>query len=410
MPNFVGENRMKTGNFFVRNGLLLASLWLAGIHGAKGDAPPANDKFKGLEFRELGPAVMGGRIDDFAVVESNPNIVFVGVASGGVWKTTNNGITWEPVFDKEGVSTIGDIATAPSDPSIVWVGTGEANNRQSSSWGDGVYKSMDGGATWKHLGLKETHHIGRIVVHPTDPDTVYVAALGDLWGPNRERGVFMSKDGGATWNQTLIINEDTGVSDIAIDPQSPNILYAAAYERRRTAFGYNGGGPGSGIYRSTDSGMHWTKLGTGGVGRGLPTGDMGRCAVDIYRKNSNIVYVLIEHATAGGVYRSEDKGQTWTHQSDTNPRPSYFSQLRIDPNNDLKLWLGGVNIYMSEDGGKTFVQTRFQGVHSDVHGIWIDPADSDHLIIGCDGGVWTTVDSGRHWSHQNNFPLGQFYE
>src|SRR5580692_7600778 len=202
-----------------------------------------------------------------------------------VLKTINGGITWQALFEDQPNPSIGDVTLAPSNPSIVYVGTGEPNNRQSSSWGDGVYKSMDGGATWKHMGLKETHHIGRIAVHPTDPDTVYVAAMGDLWGPNKERGVFMSKDGGATWNQTLIINEDTGVSDIAIDPQSPNIIYAAAYQRRRTSFGYNGGGPGSGIYRSTDSGLHWTKLGGTGVGRGLPTGDMGRCAIDIYRKN-----------------------------------------------------------------------------------------------------------------------------
>src|SRR6185437_8149890 len=219
-----------------------------------------------------------------------------------------------------------------------------------------------------HLGLKETHHIGRIVVHPTNPDIVYVAAGGDLWGPNKERGVYMSTDGGAHWSQTLFVNDDTGVSDIAIDAQSPNILYACANQRRRTVFGYNGGGPGSALYRSTDGGAHWTKLGGTGLGRGLPAGDMGRSAIDIYRKNTNVVYALIEHATAGGVYKSEDKGATWTRQSETNPRPSYFSQIRVDPNNELKIWLGGVNIYMSEDSGKTFDQTRFRDVHSDVHG------------------------------------------
>jgi photosystem II stability/assembly factor-like uncharacterized protein len=385
-------------------------LSLALLAGGALAQPNYENILKNLKFRGIGPATMGGRIDDFAVVESDPRIIYVGAAGGGLFKTVNGGMTWQAVFEDQSNPSIGDVTLAPSNPSIVYVGTGEANNRQSSSWGDGVYKSMDAGLTWKHLGLKETHHIGRIVVHPTDPDIVYVAALGDLWGPNKERGVFMSKDGGATWNQTLAINEDTGVSDIAIDPQSPNILYAAAYQRRRTVFGYNGGGPGGGIYRSTDSGLHWTKLGTGGVGRGLPTGDMGRCAVDIYRKNTNIVYVLIEHATAGGVYRSEDKGQTWTHQGDTNPRPSYFSQLRVDPNNDLKLWMGGVNIYMSEDAGKTFVQDRFRDVHSDNHGIWIDPANSDHLLSGNDGGVWVTWDSGRNWQHLNNIALGQFYE
>ena len=230
---------------------------------------------------------MGGRLDDFAVVESDPRIIYLGAAAGGLFKTVNGGQSWQPLFEDQPNPSIGDIALAPSNPAILYVGTGEANNRQSSSWGDGVYKSMDAGATWVHLGLKETHHIGRIVVHPTDPNIVYVAALGDLWGPNKERGVFMSTDGGAHWTQPLFVNEDTGVSDIAIDPQSPNILYAAAYQHRRTVFGYNGGGPGSGIYRSTDGGLHWTKLVGGAsstLGRGLPaTGDLGRCALEVYR-------------------------------------------------------------------------------------------------------------------------------
>jgi hypothetical protein len=254
---------------------------------------------KGLKFRSIGPAVMGGRVDDFAVVDSDPLTFYVGTAAGGVLKTTNGGTTWEHVFDEVGSPSIGDVTLAPSNSAIIYVGTGEANNRQSSSWGNGVYKSMDAGKTWKHQGLQQTHHIGRIVVHPTNPDLVYVAARGDLWGPNPERGVFMSTDGGATWNKTLYIDDDTGVSDIAIDPHSPNVLYAAAYMRRRTVFGYNGGGPKSGLYRSLDGGRTWEKL-----TKGLPTtGDVGRCAVEVFRKNSNIVYALIEHMTQGGVYR-----------------------------------------------------------------------------------------------------------
>ena len=361
---------------------------------------------KNLKFRNIGPATMGGRVDDLAVVESDPRIIYVGSAAGGIFKTVNGGNTWQPIFDDQPNPSIGDLALAPSNPSILYVGTGEANNRQSSSWGNGVYKSMDAGVTWIHLGLEETHHIGRIVVHPTNPDIVYVAALGDLWGPNKERGVYKSTDGGATWTLTLAINENTGVSDIAIDPASPNILYAAAYQRRRTVFGYNGGGPDAGLYRSIDGGTHWNKM-----AGGLPaTGDVGRCSIDIYRKNTNIVYAEFEHATLGGVYRSEDKGATWTRMSDTNPRPSYFSQIRVDPNNDQKIWLGGVNIYMSEDGGRTFAQTRFRDVHSDVHAIWIDPANSDHMLSGNDGGVWVTWDSGRNWRHLNNIAIGQFYE
>ena len=384
------------------NPLVLFALLTAGAI-----AQTAHDAvLKNLKFRNIGPATMGGRVDDLAVVESDPRIIYVGSAAGGIFKTVNGGNTWQPIFDDQPNPSIGDLALAPSNPSILYVGTGEANNRQSSSWGNGVYKSMDAGVTWIHLGLEETHHIGRIVVHPTNPDIVYVAALGDLWGPNKERGVYKSTDGGATWTQPLAINENTGVSDIAIDPTSPNILYAAAYQRRRTVFGYNGGGPDGGLYRSIDGGNHWTKM-----AGGLPaTGDVGRCSIDIYRKNTNIVYAEFEHATLGGVYRSEDKGATWTRMSDTNPRPSYFSQIRVDPNNDQKIWLGGVNIYMSEDGGRTFVQTRFRDVHSDVHAIWIDPANSDHMLSGNDGGVWVTWDSGRNWRHLNNIAIGQFYE
>ncbi|HUA85299.1 MAG TPA: hypothetical protein VMB85_15660 [Bryobacteraceae bacterium] len=367
--------------------------------------PSFDTALQNLKFRSIGPAEMGGRIDDLAVVESDPRIIYVGAAAGGIFKSVNGGATWKAIFENQPNPSIGDLALAPSNPSILYVGTGEANNRQSSSWGDGVYKSMDGGTTFVHLGLAETHHIGRIVVHPADPNIVYVAAQGDLWGPNKERGVYKSTDGGATWTQVLYIDEDTGATDIAIDLQSPNILYAAMYQRRRTAFGFNGGGPGSGLYRSVDSGAHWTRM-----THGLPSGDLGRCALDVYRKNPNIVYAEVQNAKEGGVYRSEDKGETWTHMSDTDPRPSYFSQIRVDPDNENRIWMGGVNIYMSEDGGRTFTQARFERVHSDVHAIWIDPHNSDHLLIGNDGGVWVSYDSGRAWRHINNFAVGQFYE
>ncbi len=376
-------------------------------YAAPADQPSPTDKLKNLEFRELGPATMGGRIDDFAVVESNPNIVFVGAASGGVWKTTNNGTTWEPVFDKEGVSSIGDIAIAPSDPSIVWVGTGEPNNRQSSSWGDGAYKSLDGGKTWKKMGLDATRHIGRIVIHPKNPDVVYVAALGRLWGPNPERGVYKSTDGGKTWTQSLKINDDTGVSDIAMDPQSPDTLYAAAYQRRRTPFGFNGGGIGSAIYKTTDGGATWKKL-----TKGLPYengGETGRIGLDIYRKDPNIVYALVQHEK-GGTYRSEDKGETWKKMGDTNPRPSYYSQIRVDPNNDLRIWELGARMYYSEDGGKTFSTQRVKKIHGDFHAMWIDPADSNHVITGSDGGIHWSYDNGRTWDFINTIAIGQFYE
>jgi photosystem II stability/assembly factor-like uncharacterized protein len=370
-------------------------------------AQPAHEAaLKNLKFREIGPAIMGGRVDDFAVVESDPRIIYVGSAAGGVFKTVNGGASWTPIFDDQPNSTIGDIALAPSDPSIVWVGTGEPNNRQSSSWGNGIYKSMDAGKTWTHMGLKDTQSIGRVVIHPTNPNIVYVAALGHLWGPNKERGVFKTSDGGTTWTQSLYINDDTGVSDIAMDPQSPNTIYAAAYERRRTAFGYNGGGPDGGIYKTVDGGAHWTKL-----TKSLPTtGDIGRCAVEVYRKNPNIVYVLVENNATGGIFRSEDKGFNWTRMSATNPRPSYYSQVRIDPNSDQKVWVLGAPLYLSEDGGKTFREDRWPKIHSDFHAMWIDPADSDHIILGSDGGITVTYDSGRSWDYLNNLPLAQFYE
>ena len=385
----------------------LAFTLTLGAQTKPGDQASATDKFKSLEFREIGPAIMGGRIDDFAVVEKNPNIVYVGTASGGVWKTTNNGTTWEPVFDKENVSTIGDIAIAPSDPSVVWVGTGEPNNRQSSSWGDGIYKSLDGGKTWKRMGLEATRHIGRVLVHPRNPEVVYVAALGHLWGANPERGVYKTVDGGKTWSQVLKINEDTGVSDIAIDPESPDTLYAAAYERRRTPFGFNGGGPDGAIYKTTDGGTTWKKL-----TKGLPYengGDTGRIGLDIYQKNSNIVYALIQHEK-GGIYRSEDKGETWKKMSDTNPRPSYYSQVRIDPNNDLRIWALGAQMFYSEDGGKTFSTQRVRGIHGDYHAMWIDPADSNHMITGSDGGIHWSYDAGKSWDFLNTIAIGQFYE
>src|SRR5438105_1542684 len=336
---------------------IVAGMALLGGMGTEALPQNPTDKLKSLEFREIGPAVMGGRIDDFAVVEGNPNIVYVGTASGGVWKTTNNGTTWEPVFDKQGVSTIGDIAIAPSDPSVVWVGTGEPNNRQSSSWGDGIYKSIDGGKTWQ---------------------------------------------------QVLKINDDTGVSDIAMDPESPETLYAAAYERRRTPYGFNGGGPDSAIYKTTDGGLTWKKL-----TKDLPYenggGDTGRVGLDIFRKDPNIVYAEIQHEK-GGTFRSEDKGETWKRMGETNPRPSYYSQIRVDPNNDLRIWELGAQMFYSEDGGKTFATQRVHGIHGDYHAMWIDPADSNHMIAGSDGGIHWSDDAGKNWNFLNTIAIGQFYE
>ncbi|MBI2834268.1 MAG: hypothetical protein HYX76_07560 [Acidobacteria bacterium] len=356
-----------------------------------------------LAWRNIGPAIMGGRIDDIVAVESDPRIIYVAAASGGLWKTTNNGVTWTPIFDGQPLSSIGAVAVAPSDPSVVWVGTGEANNRQSSSWGNGMYKSTDGGNTWTHMGLADTHHIGRIVIHPQNPQIVYVAAAGHLWGPNKERGLYKTTDGGKTWTNTQFINENTGFIDVALDPRNPETLYAAAYQRRRTAFGFNGGGPHSGLYKTTDGGGTWTRL-----GQGLPPGHTGRIGIDVARGNPDVVYAVVENAL-GGVFRSSDKGASWTRMSPLNPRPHYYSKLRVDPKNDQRIWMLGPDMYYSEDGGKSFDTDLVSRIHGDFHAMWINPANSDHLILGSDGGIHLSYDRGRTWDYMNAVPLGQFY-
>jgi photosystem II stability/assembly factor-like uncharacterized protein len=379
--------------------------------------PTYESAMSSLRFREIGPATMGGRINDIEAVTSDPRIIYVAAASGGIFKSVNSGTSWTPIFDNEAVPTVGDIAIAPSDPSIIWAGTGESNNRQSSSWGGGVYKSTDAGKTWQMMGLAETHHIARVVIHPTDPNIVYVAATGKLWSESAERGVYKTSDGGKTWQLVLKVNNNTGATDIAIDPESPGTIYAAMYQRRRTVFGFNGSGEGSALYKTTDGGANWKKL-----VNGLPYNtenapmprpenllETGRISIAVYRKDTNIVYATVEHAN-GGVFRSNDKGETWTKMGDTNPRPMYFSQIRIDPKNDQRIWLAGVTMQYSEDGGRTFSGNFARAPHADTHGIWINPNDSNHLIIGNDGGINITYDRGRTWDYANTIPLGQFYE
>jgi photosystem II stability/assembly factor-like uncharacterized protein len=366
-----------------------------------------------LSWRNIGPAIMGGRIDDLAVVESDPKTYYVATAAGGIFKTSNNGTTFESIFDGYETSSIGDIAIAPSDPNIVYVGSGEANNRQSSSWGYGMYKSDDAGKTWKHLGLEKTQHIGRVVVHPKDPNTLYVAALGKLWGANPERGLYKSTDGGKSWTKSLYINEDTGVTDVAMDPKDPNTLYAAAYTRRRSAFGFVGGSSDGGLYKTTDAGKTWKKL-----SGGLPGGEVGRIGIAIYPKNPKIVYVTWENDNKGGtqsaqgngnVWRTDDGGENWEKRAATNPRPMYFSQIRVDPNDEDTVYVTGVNTYMSVDGAKTFT-SPFSRVHADGHALWINPADSDHLLFGCDGGIQVSWDQGKTWDFINTIVISQFYE
>ena len=374
-----------------------------------------------LTFREIGPAVMGGRISDLAVVESKPQIFYVGTASGGLFKTENHGDSWTPLFDDQPTASIGDVTLAPSNPNVVWVGTGEPQNRQSSPWGAGVFKTTDAGRTWHFVGLEETRHIARIVVHPRNPDIAYVAAVGHLWGPNEERGVYRTRDGGATWDKVLYVDRHTGAIDLAMDAGDPNTLFAAMYQRQRTGWGFNGGGPGSGIYRTTDGGANWQEL-----TNGLPEGDLGRIGLDIYRQDGNLVYAVVEadkrdpsagYGSSGsrtppksGTFRSTDRGETWERMSTTNPRPMYYSQIRIDPSNPERIYVLGTQLAVSDDAGKTFRNDGATQIHVDHHALWIDPKDPDHLIMGSDGGVSGSFDGSKTWREYDNLAIGQFYQ
>jgi photosystem II stability/assembly factor-like uncharacterized protein len=398
--------------------------------------------FDALHFRPIGPASMSGRISDLAVYEANPAIFYVGTAHGGVWKTTNNGTTFEAQFQNQGLMSIGDVSVAQNNPDLVWVGSGESNNRQSTSWGDGVYKSTDGGKTYVNMGLETSRFINRIVIDPRDTDVVFVAATGSLWGPGGERGIFKTIDGGKTWKQTLKVDDDTGANDLVMDATNSRILYASTYQRRRTACCMNGGGPGSGIWKSTDGGETWTRL----KGGGLPDGPLGRIGLDVYRKRPNILYALIEGPapegrggrgaapageeappplpttgprrnmiagvnpnTATGLFRSDDAGATWKKVNDENPRPMYFSQVRIDPNDPETVYYAGVGLHQSFDGGKNVHVDIAETTHDDVHAIWINPANSEHVLIGNDGGLAVSWDQAKTWNFFPNLPVGLFY-
>lgn len=370
---------------------------------------PPESVLSGLTWRYVGPVIAGGRITDVEVVRGDASHWFVGAASGGVFETRNHGVTWKPIFDGAANLSVGDIALAPSDPTEIWVGTGEANNRNSSPWGAGIYHSTDGGKSWAFKGLEETRHIGRVVVHPTDPRTVWVAALGHLFGPNPERGVYKTTDGGATWRNVLYIDENTGVVDLALHPANPDVMYAAAYPRRRRAWGFVGGGPTGGIHRSTDGGATWTR-----VTSGLPQGDVGRIGFSVWPRDPNVVVAIVE-ARGGGVFRADDSGLTWGKLSGINPRPMYYSKVRVDPNDDRRMYVLGTYLDRSEDGGRTFETLPMEleyntGVHVDHHALWIDPADSRHMVLGNDGGVYYTWDDGANWHFTGNLPIQQLYD
>ncbi|HET9425577.1 MAG TPA: hypothetical protein VFO55_09410 [Gemmatimonadaceae bacterium] len=371
---------------------------------ASGQSP-----FDSLKFRSIGPAATSGRIHDIEVDPTDPAIIYVASASGGIWKSTNHATTWKPL-DALPENTFGDLALFPGDPKIIWAGSGEQNNRQSSSWGSGVYRSNDGGTTWSHVGLPMTASIGRVRVHPTDANVAYVAAVGNLWKPTPDRGVYKTTDGGRTWARVLYVDTLTGATDLAMDPRDPNILYAAMYQRLRSVFGFNGGGPGSAIYKSTDAGATWTKL-----ENGIPPGDKGRIGLAISQSNPGVLIALVEHPTGSGTYRTDDAGATWRRVSGTNPRPMYYSKPFIDPSSDQRVWVLGVTVYKSEDGGTTFQNmpnspTYDVGLKTDHHTLWIDPANPNHAILGGDGGLHETWDRSITWTRLNNIPVSQFYK
>lgn len=400
----------------------LAPLTSASLHGQESDPVHQSDDpiLRSFVWRSIGPANMSGRIDDIEAVVGDPSTVYLGFATGGIWKSTNMGTTWEPIFDTYPVSSIGDIAIAPSNPDILYVGSGESNNRQSTTRGDGMYKSTDGGETFVNVGLRDTHHISRVIVHPTDPDIAYVAAMGHLWGPNEERGLFKTVDGGQTWTNTNFIDEYTGFTDVVMDPRDPDVLYAASYQRMRTPWGFNGGGPGSGIWKTTNGGENWTRL----DGGGLPGGEYGRIGLAIFAANPDIVYAQIEVPNPvrrtgaeaaevspeySGVWKSTDAGATWEIQSNNNNRPMYYSQIRVDPTNSDIVYTMGASFYKSTDGAKTFNTVRGMG-HGDHHALWINPDNPEHLMLGTDGGFNFSWDEGATWDFVNTMAVGQFYE
>ena len=414
---------------------LIASLALVSPLAAAEKAPPKAPAptarpvdalhLKALKARSIGPAVMSGRVSDIALDPQDPYTFYVALGTGGLMKTSTDGATFEAVFEKEAVAAVGAVAVAPSDAKVVWVGTGEANDRNSSSWGDGVYRSTDAGGSWSNVGLKHSRTIARVVVHPKDPATAWVAAMGDLWTAGGERGLYKTGDGGKTWKLVLGAAAPNaahvGCGDVAIDPANPDTLYAALYARRRTPWSFawgtalTGGKDEGGIFKSTDGGATWRKL-----AGGLPA-RTGRIGLDVFRKDPRTVYAVVQteeggtasidevRAKVGGVFRTNDGGESWTRVNALNPRPFYFSQVRVDPEDAQRVYVLGFASHVSEDGGKTFREDRFGKVHADCHALAIDPRSPKRLLLGTDGGVYKSVDRGGTWDHLNRFAAGEYY-
>lgn len=371
------------------------------------------DLVQDMKPRNIGPGGMSGRVTAIDVVLSNPDIMYVGTASGGLWKSTSGGIKWFPIFDKESTGSIGAVAIQQSNPSVIWVGTGEGNPRNSLNGGFGVYKSLDGGKNWISMGLEETRHIHRIIIDPTDPNTVYVGAIGSPWGEHPERGVFKTTDGGKTWSKILFVNNKTGIGDLVMDPTNPNKLIAAMWEHKRDPWFFKSGGPGSGLYITHDGGDNWKQV---KAEDGLPKGELGRMGIAIARNKPNVIYALIE-AKKNALYKSTDGGVKWkkvNEKGDIGNRPFYYSEIYVDPQNENRVYSIFTYVNVSEDGGRNFIQLMpaygvDNGVHPDHHAWWIHPENGQFMLDGNDGGLNITKDGGKSWRFIGNLPVAQFY-
>ena len=363
--------------------------------------------------RNIGPGGMSGRVTTIDVVNNAPDIIYVGTASGGVWKSMSGGIDWTPIFNDQLTASIGALAIQQSNPDVIWVGTGEGNPRNSLNGGYGIYKSLDGGKTWQSMGLEKTRHIHRIIIDPTQPNTVYVAAIGSPWGVHPERGIYKTTDGGKSWKKILYQNQKTGAADLVMDPTNPNKLIAAMWEHKRDPWFFNSGGEGSGLFISYDGGESWKEK---TEEDGLPKGELGRIGLAIAKNKPNIVYALVE-AKKNALYKSVDGGEKWVKVNDKNDignRPFYYSDIRVDPENENRLYSVFTYVNVSEDGGRNFKELMpaygvSNGVHPDHHAWWIHPEDGDFMIDGNDGGLNITRDGGKSWRFVGNIPVAQFY-
>ncbi len=363
-------------------------------------------RYSHLKWRSVGPAVAGGRVAAVAGTAANPQLYYIGAAGGGVWKSANGGATWTAVFEKEPVSAIGAVTIDPTNENVVWVGTGEANPRNDVTYGDGVYKTTDGGKTWTNVGLQATRHISRILVDPKNPNHVIVGASGDPFRDSTDRGVYVTDDGGKTWSKTLYVGPQSGASELAMDPNDPSVIFASIWQFRREPWTFHSGGPDDGIWRSSDGGKTWTRL----AAHGLPAGYMGRSAVAIAPSNSKRVYALIE-AKGGILWRSDDGGQNWTMvSSDTlaDQRPFYFTHINVDPKDENHVFAVSEQLAESKDGGHKFKPIA-DDVHVDYHAMWIAPNDPNRMITGEDGGFALTLDGGKNWMFSRNIPIGEVY-